>query len=892
MEEKELKRKFKEYASKNYKRFYPVEFLNEIGFKRYKCRKCGTYFWSFYKREVCGDANCIGRYEFIDNPVTNVRMEYIEVWEKFSEIFKRLGYTPINRYPVVARWRDDVFFVQASIYDFQPHCVRGEVEPPANPLVVPQFCLRFNDIENVGITGRHYTGFVMIGQHAFEKEKYDINEYLRHIYIWLTEGMRIPKEEIVFHEDVWIGGGNLGPSMEFFVRGLEIGNQVYMQYEIVNSDIRDLRIKVLDMGMGQERPAWLLNPDKTSYDVVFGNVIDYILRETGYKRNEDLLKKFLPYASMLDIETILDYDSAFENVSRIIGIGKETLRNELEPLFAIYSIADHTRSLLFAINDGALPSNTGPGYYLRVILRRSLDLMKRFGFEFDFNKLFELHARYLKKQYPELEENLEEIFEIVNHEVKKYEETRRNVLKILKKFKKKKIDTDTMVLLYESYGISPEMIREHLKVEIPKDFYSRLTSKKEEKKVERRKILTENVKETEILYYDDYKLLEFEAKVLKIIDNKYVILDKTAFYPTGGGQKHDTGYINESRVINVFKEDNVIIHEVDRVTFKEGDIVKCKIDSDRRIQLSIHHTATHILNGACRIVLGNHVWQAGAEKDVDKARLDITHYEIPKKEQIEEIEKIANDIIKKNIKVESIILRRDIAERKYGFRIYQGGFVPGKYLRIVKIGDFDIEACGGTHLKYTGEAGIIKILDVKKISDSVIRFEFVAGERAIQILNNRSKILEEISKDLNVKPEQALDAFKKFYEEYNKIKKDRERLIDEIIKLKVELLKEKFFEINDAKVLVEEIDSNMEEMTKIASRLLKEDKNRVIVLINSKKPHDIVIMGYKIDAGKFLKEITNKLGGKGGGRKDIARGFIENKDISLIKNMLKNILKS
>ena len=892
MEEKELRLKFKEYSSKNFERFYPVEFLKEIGFERYRCKKCGTYFWSLYKRDICGDANCIGRYEFIDNPVTNIRLDYLDVWKRFSEIFRRLGYTPIKRYPVVARWRDDVFFVQASIYDFQPHCVKGEVEPPANPLVVPQFCLRFNDIENVGITGRHYTGFVMIGQHAFEREKYDVNEYLRHIYIWLTEGMRIPKDEIIFHEDVWVGGGNLGPSMEFFVRGLEIGNQVYMRYEVINNDIRELKIKVLDMGMGQERPAWLLNPDKTSYDVVFKDVIDYIIKETGYKRDENLLKKFLPYASMLDIETILDYDSAFEKISEIISINKEELRRNLEPLFAIYSIADHTRSLLFAINDGALPSNTGPGYYLRVILRRCLDLMKRFGFEFDLKRVMELHARYLKKQYPEIDENLEEIYEIIEHEIKKYEETRRNVIKVLNKFRKKKIDVNTLVLLYESYGISPEMIKEHLNVEIPKDFYSRLTSKKEEKKIEERRILKESLKETEILYYKDYKLFEFEAKVLKIIDDKYVILDRTAFYPTSGGQLHDTGYINESRVINVFKEDNVIIHEVDRITFKEGDVVKCKIDEKRRIQLSIHHTATHILNGACRIVLGNHVWQAGAEKDVDKARLDITHYEIPTKEQLEKIERIANDIIKRNIKVESLILRRDIAEKEFGFRIYQGGFVPGKYLRIVKIGDFDIEACGGTHLNYTGEAGLIKILDVKKISDSVIRFEFVAGEKALELLRNRSKILEEISRELNVKPENALNAFKKLYEEYKNVKKEREKLLEEVIRLRIELLKKKFFEIGDAKVLIEEIDSNMEEMTKIASRLLKEDRNRVIVLVNSRKPHDIVIMGYKIDSKKLLDIIISKLGGKGGGRKDIARGFIENKDISLIKNILKEILKS
>ncbi len=890
IEEKELKKRFKEYASKNYEKFYPIEFLKSIDFKRYRCKKCKTYFWSYYPRDVCGDASCIGKYEFIKNPVSNVKFDYLQVWKSFANTFKKFGYTPIKRYPVVARWRDDVFFVQASIYDFQPHCVKGEVEPPANPLVVPQFCLRFNDLENVGITGRHYTGFVMIGQHAFQKENYNPNEYLNHIYVWLSKELKIPKEEIIFHEDVWVGGGNLGPSMEFFVRGLEIGNQVYMQYEIYDSDVKELSIKVLDMGMGQERPAWLLNPDKTSYDVVFGKVVDYMLKEVGMKRENDIMLKFLPYASLLDIESVEDYEKEFSKISKIIGIETNTLKKHLEPMFALYSIADHMRSLLFAINDGALPSNTGAGYYLRVILRRALDLMKKYGFDFDINKVLELHAHELRDQYPELMENLDEIFEIIEHEIKKYEETRKNMIKVLKKFKRRKLDEKMLILLYESYGISPEMIREHLNIEIPKDFYSKLTSKSQIEKQVRKKILKEKFPETKILYYDDYKLLEFNAKVLKILNNKYVILDKTAFYPTSGGQQHDTGYINQSKVINVIKEDGVILHEVDKITFKEGDVVRCIIDRDRRIQLSIHHTATHILNGACRQVLGNHVWQAGAEKDIDKARLDITHYKLPTMDEIRKIENVANEIIRKNIKVESLILRRDVAEKQFGFRIYQGGYIPGKYLRIVKINNFDIEACGGTHLKYTGEAKLLKILDVKKISDSIIRFEFVAGDKALELLKNRSIMLEEISRELNVKPEESVEAFKKLYRDYERLKKERERLYKELIKLKINILINKFESINDTKLLIEEVDMSMEDMTKIASKLLREDRNRVIVLINKDSPSSVVIMGYKIDSKETLLKIIKELGGKGGGRKDIARGFIERKDMKKIREIVLNAL--
>ncbi|MEE8402152.1 MAG: alanine--tRNA ligase-related protein, partial [Candidatus Hydrothermarchaeaceae archaeon] len=268
--ESELKKQFRTRAQKEPEKYYPVEILKEEGFSRRKCPNCGNFFWAVGDRRVCGEPECSGGYTFIGDSPAGERMDFIETWQKFAALFDKLGYTPISRYPVVARWRADADFVQASIYDFQPHCVSGEIDPPANPLVVPQFCLRFNDTDNVGITGRHYTGFVMIGQHAFERpENYKPNDYLRHIYAWLVDGMKIPKEELQFHEDAWAGGGNMGPSMEFFSGGLEIGNQVYMQYDIKSGAPKELDIKVLDMGMGQERPAWFTHGTSTSYEAVF-----------------------------------------------------------------------------------------------------------------------------------------------------------------------------------------------------------------------------------------------------------------------------------------------------------------------------------------------------------------------------------------------------------------------------------------------------------------------------------------------------------------------------------------------------------------------------------------------------------------------------------------------
>ena len=262
--DKQIKSDFRKVFAKDSDKYYSTEVLKKEGFSRKKCPKCGIFFWSI-SSDICGDPACSGGFRFIGNSPAKRKLDYIQVWKEFSSLFKKLDYTPISRYPVTAKWRDDTDFVQASIYNFQPYVVSGEVEPPANPLVVPQFSLRFNDIDNVGITGSHYTGFVMIGQHAFmPSSSWNQQKYFSDIHTWLKQGLGLPNEEITFHEDVWSGGGNFGPCMEFFSRGLELGNQVYMLYEQTSAGNKDLSLKVLDMGMGHERNAWFTQGSSTS----------------------------------------------------------------------------------------------------------------------------------------------------------------------------------------------------------------------------------------------------------------------------------------------------------------------------------------------------------------------------------------------------------------------------------------------------------------------------------------------------------------------------------------------------------------------------------------------------------------------------------------------------
>ncbi len=874
MDTKELKELFRKKASDNYEDFFAVNTLGAHGFQRSRCKKCGKYFWSTTKKETCGDPSCQERYSFIgEEPY--VELSYIGVWKEFSALFETRGYSTIPRYPVVARWRDDVDFVNASIYDFQPHVVSGEVDPPANPLVVPQFSLRFNDIDNVGITGSHYTGFVMIGQHAFEPpERYDQEKYFEDIYIWLTESLKIPKEELSFHEDGWAGGGNGGCCMEFFSKGLELGNQVYMMYDVTPSGFTPLDTKVLDMGAGQERFAWYCNPAHTSYEAVFPTVCEYLYTRTGHTPSEKVLQ-FLPYSGLLNLDEVDNIEKVWEKISEKIDIPPKELKDIILPLSQIYSLADHARTLLFALSDGALPSNVGGGYNLRVIYRRMADFIEKNGWDLEVPKLIETHATFLRDEFPTLTENLNDVMEILKVEDEKYRRMKKKSGKIIGNLLKNKesISSEKLLELYDSHGISPDMLKESgLDITIPSNFYAKIASRhekkgeKEEKKKEEEKL---SYSPTELLFYKDWKMKEFEATVIGIEDD-WIVLDRTCFYPEAGGQIYDIGTIDGTTVHEVKKVGGVVLHHVTG-DFEKGQKITGKINWERRLTLTRHHTAAHIINGAARRILGNHIWQAGAKKTVEKARLDITHYEGLDRNTLNEIEKYANEIVLEGRTVEKSVMKRDEAEKKYGFRLYQGGAVPGKELRIVNIEDFDVEACGGTHCDSTSEVGFIKILRSEKIQDDVVRLEFAAGLKALDYVQKNEQMLEDVGTIFRVPRKNVAKTAKRFFKEWKERGKEIDRLKEEISKLKMAQLKEEFVEKNGLRFLEKEIEGGPKVLRETATALAEEDT--VIVLTNGR---NLVCMcgDNAIKRGYSANEYIQNFG-KGGGNKHMAQGVKE-----------------
>ena len=751
-----LKAKMKPEFHKNFRKYYPAESLEGVGFTRHVCKKCGRGFWSSVEREFCDEPACSGGYRFIGERLTRKRFAYKEAWDEYVKVFGKWGYVPINRYPVVCRWYEDLYFVNAGINDFQPYVVAGEVEPPAPAVLEPQFCLRFQDIDSVGVTGRHYSGFVMVGQHTFntpERHVYFKDEGILQMHEFLTSGLGIKADDICYHEDVWAGGGNYGPSMEFFSRGLELGNQVYMQYQVMpDGSSRELRTRVIDMGAGLERWSWFSQGSPMSYDSTFPKVMDYMYRVSGVKPDGKFMARFGHYAGLLNIDDVDDIGSVWGSIAKELGLGLPELRERAFRMRALYAIADHARSLLVAIHDGALPSNVGGGYNLRTLLRRCWSLNDEFGLNIELERVFEEHIGEFGGWYTDLRET-GSLYDIIAVERQRYIEGQEKGRRLLEK--ESSMTVEKMVELYDSHGISPDLVGKLTGAPVPDNFY-RLVEERHEKAAEEAEAevgfkVPEGIADTVLAYYEDQGRLDFEAKVLYASDGR-VILDRTYFYPEGGGQESDYGKINESRVTHVEKAGRVVVHTVDKIAgLKPGQTVECVLDDRRRVQLMQHHTATHIVNAAARKTLGPHVWQAGAHKSEASSRLDITHYKGVSQEELKQIEDTANSTVTEARPVQVKWMKRNEAEGNYGMRLYQGGAVPGTRLRIVNIEGVDVEACGGTHVGNTKEAGRIRMLSAKRIQDGVVRLEFTAGGASERDAGREEEVYSVASDKLNVK---------------------------------------------------------------------------------------------------------------------------------------------
>lgn len=892
--------------SSNPDKYYKVSLFDDIGFKRHSCKLCGKYFWSIKDKESCPEHE---NYSFIGDPPTQKRLDFVNAWKELSSFFKKNNHEIIQRYPVVCRWREDLYFTIASIVDFQ-RVMNGKIvfEIPKNPLVVPQMCLRFNDIENVGLTGRHYTSFCMIGQtcNADAAGGYWKDKCIELDHSLLKDVFGIKSDEITFVEDVWMGAGAFGYSLEYYVRGLELGNAVFTEFEGDQYNYRTLDNKIIDMGAGLERLSWITLGTPTSYDATFGPVLRKLADKFGIDidSKSELLSQYFRRFSEMHTHYQDDVTLLKTNIAKELGLTFESLEKTILPFEALSIIADHSRTLMFGISDGCLPSNVGGGYNLRIVLRRTLALLARFGWNIDLAEVMDMHIEQLESMYPELKEHKNDVRTIIQIESDRYSSSKERMYQIANSMIKSKNSpsTEDLIRMYESDGITPDFLLESGVIEkIPPDFYvklSELHTSHESKQVLDIEPVT-GIEPTRLLYYENESIREFDARVLKVLKDKYLILDKTAFYPRGGGQEPDFGSIEDIRITDVIKQNNIVLHKMQTSSkdhFVENKVVHGIIDNTRRRSITKNHSATHILNSAARNSLGSWVWQNSAFKDEHYARLDITHHSALTQEQIKQIEKTANEVVQKNLPIIINIQERSDAESRYTFRIYQGGAVPSNNVRIVNIDGWDVEACGGTHVNKTGEIGLIKILKTERIQDGAVRLEFVSGNNALQYIQSQDSQLHHIAQSLGSSREKVGESLGKMIAENELMKRKLRSLVNKFSDNMASIVAQKatrtgvgikIYGIYDDQVGDDYYIALGEKSTYVDPFLvfvaLVQDQDRIRVIVFAGEESRKILK-----ASRLAKEISLKLGGTGGGGTDkFAQGG--GRDKNRVQDCLKNL---
>jgi alanyl-tRNA synthetase len=869
---------------------YDLQFFHTNGYLRKKCKACGDYFWTLDTHtEFCGDQPCV-KFNFIGNTLAKKPLNLAEVREGFLSFFEKHNHSRLHypetgqRCPVVARWRSDIYLTIASIADFQPHVTSGVVPPPANPLVISQPCIRLNDLEEVGKSGRHLTTFEMMGHHAFNKnidEIYWKEETVAYCDEFFRKKIGIPREAINYKEQLWIGGGNAGPCVEVLAGGLEIATLVFMNMKedehgavlLEGKHYSPNPLNIVDTGYGLERIAWFTTGTPTVYETAVPKMLRFL---------HDSLKDQSDKAS-------------------------------------IYALADHTKCLSFMLGDGIVPSNVKAGYLARLMIRRSLRFIEKLQLDCTLQQLVEQQLENLGKEFPSLKKRKDQVSEILDIETKRFSDTLSKGEGLIKRIlnEKQTIDPAALITLYDTHGMPPDVVqniaqKENVSVSIPPNFDSMIAELHSHEKIEEETTeIRTNLPSTHPLYYDDHYIKEFDATIIwKQATSRgiEVILDKTAFYPEGGGQPADKGILiingKPVQVLHVEKSANAIIHVLTSPAEK-GDTVHGKLDWDHRYTLMKHHTGTHVVNGALRKIFGEHIWQAGSQLGVSEARFDFAHYKPIAEEEIPKIEQLANEFVRQAIPVEKKVMQRNDAEREHGFRLYQGGVPPGNLIRVLNIPGIDVEACGGTHLNNIKEIEKIRILRAERIQDGVNRITFAAGKMAdlyqkeenelyhrVTLLlspfymitdhENITEQLRETGKIFSVSADQLektvsrflqqtdtkgkttvptlIDAGNHLFNEWKNTQKQKKMVSTDII----ERFIRDAYQIPETDIRIISGVCDNDAIT-IAGVLIKEP-NYVVHIYDGKKLVSAASDNVEIDLRPFASEIGRILGGSGGGK--------------------------
>jgi alanyl-tRNA synthetase len=897
-----------------------LKFFHDNGYQRKTCPTCKEPFWTVdAKRTLCGDSNC-EEYSFLGHPLTKKPLTVAQMREAFLSFFESKGHKRVPRNPVVARWRDDIYLNIASIANFQPHVTSGEVPPPANPLVVSQPCIRLNDLANIGRSGRHFSTFEMMGHHAFNSkawgEKYWTEECVAYGVEFLTKTLGLDGSRITFKEGTWNGGGNAGPCVEVFAGGLEVATLVFMcleereggEFQIKGESYGKMDLRIIDTGWGLERLAWASTGTPTAYDTVFPESIKHLrgLATKPVRDDEHARRIVAEHARVqgvlnLDIGQKLDALRG-EVVKRLAGHGIQTsvreLNDVMEPVESLYALADHLRCLSFMVGDGIVPSNVKAGYLMRLVTRRALRFQAVLGIRESLGELVAANMTRMLGEFPEFKSAIPRAREIMELETERYRETQERGIRLVQRTlqKKKELSTDDLVDLYDTHGLGPNTVAEAaaamgIPVVVPDDFDLVVAGRHSREKKQREKGLGLDqlgVPATDLLYYKDQDKRSFTAKVVwaGAVDGKAAVaLDKTCFFAETGGQPGDQGFLvtpndRKVRVLGTTKDKAHAIHHVDGV-LALNETVHGEVDWALRMDHTRSHTATHVMNQSVRRILGPHSWQAGTQKYRDCARVDMTHFRRPTRDELAQIEALANRIIMDARKVGRTWWKREEAESRYGLTLLQGGIPKGRDVRVVDIGPaagepeaalFDVEYCGGTHCHTTAEVGPIKLYRTERVQDGIERFEYAAGVYAVGRWQETDDTLRAAAAEMEVAPSEVPQAAKRFFGEWKEQRKQLEVLNARLAELESKAAAGAAEVVKGFKLVVQVMPSSA--LQKTAQELASQAHTVALLGSTDGAPRLLFARSadVSLDLGVLLREVIPMIGGRGGGRPDFAQG--------------------
>ncbi len=865
--------------------------------------------------------------------INNIRKKYLNFYESKQHLVRQSA-------SLIPKNDKTLLLIAAGMAPLKKYFTGAET-PPSKRMVSCQKCVRTNDIENVGVTARHLTFFEMLGNFSFGD--YFKKEAITWAWEFLTKVLEIPAERLwasVYEEDdeaikLWttltdlpeerivrlgkkdnfweLEVGPSGPCSEIYYdngsefgcgdpnckpgcecdRYTEIWNLVFTQFDKdTNGVYHPLEHPNIDTGMGLERTSMTLQGKKSVYEV----------------------------------EPIFSILKKAEEISGVKFNTSEKSDTSLK------IIADHSRAVAFLISDGVIPSNEGRGYVLRRLIRRALRQGKLLGIDKDFlTQTVKVAIDNWKHAYPELSEKESYILKLVKIEEEKFRTTIDQGLEMLQKEinvakenGKDILDAQILFRLYDTFGFPYELTEEILienNFKLNKQEF--LDIMEENKNIARQargkagnsgwkdnSISIEGI-ETEFIGYTEKSS---ESKILKIFiddtekqeasadERVIIVLDKTPFYAESGGQIGDTGKLSndnfDATVINTKKLNKAIIHEiiVNDGTVKIGDVVLAEIDYDKRRSTAKNHTATHLLHRVLKDVLGEHVNQAGSSVSDDRLRFDYTHFELVNEDTLKEIEERVNKAILSDYIVNTSLVSIEEARKQGAMALFDEKY--GDVVRLVKVGDFSKELCGGTHIDETAKIGMFKILSESSIASGVRRIEALTGKAAIEYLNNANSIITELMQSLKTTREELTDKVVNLRKELKDKEKEITKLNNEILKSSMDDILNKYEEINGVKVFTIKLkDTDANALRDVADRIKDKNPSCVIILASEFEGKVLFVASVTkdlnqkgIQAGSIVKLAAQVAGGGGGGRPDFAQAG--GKDASKIDEALNTAKES